>query len=123
MSVLHGIKAKIFGNDEADTAQARSRPAHKVVMYSTRFCPFCMRARALLLERQVGFKEIAVDGKPELRAEMTEKSGRYTVPQIWIGDEHIGGCDELMRLDRTGALDKMLFDNPGESGESGESNE
>ena len=119
MSVLHDIKSKLFGNDDQPREPAtQSRPVNnRVLMYSTRFCPFCMRARALLMERHVVFKEIAVDGKPELRAEMTEKSGRYTVPQIWIGGEHIGGCEELMRLDRSGQLDRMLFDNPGESNE------
>lgn len=117
MSVLHEIKSRIFGNDQPPAPATTNRPAHKVVMYATRFCPFCMRARALLLEKHVAFKEIAVDGKPELRAEMTEKSGRYTVPQIWIGDQHIGGCEELMRLDHTGELDRMLFENGGESNE------
>lgn len=117
MSVLHEIKAKIFGSESSRVPATPTRPARKVVMYSTRFCPFCMRARALLLERHVAFKEIAVDGNPQLRAEMTEKSGRYTVPQIWIGDQHIGGCDELMALDRSGELDRMLFDNLGESNE------
>ncbi|HKI73864.1 MAG TPA: glutaredoxin 3 [Pseudomonadales bacterium] len=82
-------------------------------MYATRFCPFCMRARALLLEKHVAFKEIAVDGNPGLRREMTEKSGRYTVPQIWIGDQHIGGCEELMALERTGELDRVLYEDAG----------
>lgn len=79
-----------------------------VVMYSTRFCPYCMRARSLLQQKRIHFRDIAVDGKPELRQEMVEKSGRFTVPQIWIGDTHIGGCDELMQLERTGVLDDML---------------
>lgn len=79
-----------------------------VVMYATRFCPFCMRARALLQEKQVHFREISVDGEPALRQEMVEKSGRYTVPQIWIGDTHVGGCDDLMALAQSGELDRML---------------
>lgn len=118
MSVLRDIRSKIFGNDEqADQPNTLKQQARPVVMYATRFCPFCMRARALLTARHVAFKEIAVDGKPALRAEMTQKSGRYTVPQIWIGDEHIGGCDELMRLDRAGVLNDLLVSDRGQSNE------
>lgn len=114
MSVLHEIKARIFGQEEAPQPEASPHPVpRKVVMYATRFCPYCMRARALLIEKHVPYKEIAVDGNPELRAEMTQKSGRYTVPQIWIGGEHIGGCDELMALERRGALDRMLYEESG----------
>lgn len=80
----------------------------KVVMYTTRFCPFCMQARALLESKGVGYEDIAVDHDPELRREMTERSRRHTVPQIWIEDEHVGGCDELYLLDRAGKLDPML---------------
>ncbi|MCB1692529.1 MAG: glutaredoxin 3 [Pseudomonadales bacterium] len=95
------------------TSQEEAPAAVKVVMYSTRFCPFCMRARALLQQKQVHYKDIAVDGKPELRQEMVEKSGRYTVPQIWIGETHVGGCDELMALERAGKLDPMLAGDEG----------
>ena len=79
-----------------------------VVMYSTRFCPYCIRARGLLQARQVEFTDIAVDGQPELRHEMTERSGRYTVPQIWIGEHHVGGYDDLALLERQGRLDDLL---------------
>ena len=79
-----------------------------VVMYSTRFCPYCIRARGLLQARQVEFTDIAVDGQPELRREMTERSGRYTVPQIWIGEHHVGGYDDLALLERQGLLDDLL---------------
>ena len=115
MSVLHEIKTRIFGHEQPlPMSSPTSKPTRKVVMYATRFCPFCMRARTLLSEKHVAFKEIAVDGNPGLRAEMTEKSRRYTVPQIWIGDQHIGGCEELMALERSGALDQMLFEDAGE---------
>ena len=77
-------------------------------MYSTRLCPFCMRARALLESKGVAFEELAVDTEPELRREMMERSGRRTVPQIWIGDTHVGGFDDLAALERTGRLDAML---------------
>ena len=80
----------------------------EVVLYTTRFCPFCIRARQLLKSKGVAFEEIAVDGNPQLRQEMMEKSGRHTVPQIWINGEHVGGCDDLMELERTGRLDEML---------------
>jgi len=77
-------------------------------MYTTRFCPYCIRARQLLESKKVKFREIAIDREPGLRMEMEEKSQRYTVPQIWIGDEHIGGCDELYDLERQQKLDTML---------------
>lgn len=79
-----------------------------VVMYSSRFCPFCVRAKALLNSKGVQFEEILVDGAPDLRREMMEKSGRHTVPQIWVGDEHVGGCDDLFALDRANKLDELL---------------
>ena len=80
----------------------------EVTLYTTRFCPFCVRAKALLDHKSVAYTEISVDGNPELRQEMMAKSGRHTVPQIWIGETHVGGCDELMALERRGALDEML---------------
>ncbi|MFV8780934.1 glutaredoxin 3 [Microbulbifer sp. SA54] len=79
-----------------------------VVIYTTRYCPFCIRAKYLLDNKNVPYKEISVDGKPGLRAEMTAKAGRHTVPQIWIGNHHVGGCDELMAIERSGQLDKLL---------------
>lgn len=79
-----------------------------VTMYTTRFCPFCVRAKQLLSQKGVKFQDLAVDGNPELRREMMNKSGQHTVPQIWIGDYHVGGCDELMQLERLGKLDEHL---------------
>lgn len=79
-----------------------------IVMYATRFCPYCMRARSLFAHKGWEFDEIAVDGDPVRRAEMMEKSGRHTVPQIWIGDRHIGGCDDLVRLEMDGRLDELV---------------
>ena len=80
----------------------------EVIMYSTRFCPYCVRARGLLDSKRVNYTESAVDGAPELRHEMIERSGRYTVPQIWIGEHHVGGYDDLALLERQGRLDKLL---------------
>ncbi len=79
-----------------------------VVMYSTRFCPFCMRARSLLDGKGIEFADIAVDEQPQLRREMMQRSGRQTVPQIWIGEQHIGGFDDLALLERQGRLDELL---------------
>jgi glutaredoxin 3 len=81
----------------------------KVVMYCTAACPYCQSAERLLLEKGVrDLEKIRVDRYPELRGEMMQKSGRRTVPQIWIGDCHIGGCDDLHALDREGKLDPLL---------------
>jgi glutaredoxin 3 len=80
-----------------------------VVIYTTRFCPYCVRAKQLLTHKDVDFTEIAVDGNRELRRDMEAKSGRYTVPQIWVGDRHVGGCDDLYELERRGELNSLLF--------------
>lgn len=79
-----------------------------VTLYTTRFCPYCVRARRLLDSKGVDYTDIAVDAEPALRREMTERSGQRTVPQIWIGERHIGGCDELYHLERDGRLDALL---------------
>ena len=79
-----------------------------VVIYSSDWCPFCIRAKQLLTHKGVAFDEIRVDGKPELRAEMARKAGRTSVPQIWIGETHVGGCDDLYALERAGKLDALL---------------
>ena len=79
-----------------------------VKMYTTRLCPSCMRARMLLESKGVAFTDIAVDADPELRREMMQLSGRHTVPQIWIGDQHVGGFDDMAALDRQGKLDELL---------------
>ena len=80
----------------------------EVVVYSSDYCPYCSRAKHLLASKGVAFEEIKVDGKPQLRAEMTKKAGRTSVPQIWIGAKHIGGCDDLYALERAGKLDALL---------------
>lgn len=79
-----------------------------VVIYSSDWCPYCIRAKQLLTHKGVVFNEIKVDGKPELRAEMTRKARQTSVPQIWIGDTHVGGCDDLYALERAGKLDALL---------------
>lgn len=79
-----------------------------VIVYSSDYCPYCIRAKQLLQSKGVAFEEIRVDGKPQLRAEMSQKAGRTSVPQIWIGTTHVGGCDELYALERAGKLDGLL---------------
>lgn len=81
---------------------------NNVRVYSTLVCPYCIRAKLLLRERGIAFEEIDVTGDPEMRSWLVEKTGRRTVPQIFIGDEPIGGFDDLRELDRTGELGKKL---------------
>ncbi len=81
----------------------------KVTIYTTMVCPYCHMAKELLKKKGVTYDEIDVNARPGLRAEMCEKAGgRNTVPQIWIGSRHVGGCDDLYALDRTGKLDPLL---------------
>jgi glutaredoxin 3 len=83
-----------------------SRPP--VVMYSTGFCPYCIRARLLLKHKGVAYEEIRVDQDPVRRREMERRSRRRTVPQIFIGEFHVGGYDDLAALERRGELDALL---------------
>jgi glutaredoxin 3 len=80
----------------------------KVTMYATDWCPYCQRAEALLRSKGVAFDKILVDQEPGRREEMIKRSGRRTVPQIFIGDRHVGGCDDIHALDRAGGLDPLL---------------
>jgi len=80
-----------------------------VEIYTTRFCPFCHRARALLTRKGIEFTEIDLTGNRERRGEMIERAnGRMTVPQIFVGAVHVGGCDDLYALERAGNLDPLL---------------
>jgi len=79
-----------------------------VLMYSTMVCPYCIRAKRLLKSKGATFTDINLSSQPQRRVEMMQKSGRQTVPQIWVGDTHVGGFDDLWALDRTGKLDKLL---------------
>ena len=80
----------------------------KVLMYSTRCCPFCMMARRLLDAKGVDYKEIAVDSDAAQRREMQRICGRYTVPQVFIGERHVGGYDDLAAAEQAGELDSWL---------------
>ena len=80
----------------------------KVEIYATAWCPYCSRARQLLADKGVEFEEIDVDARPEARAEMIARSGRRTVPQIFINQTPVGGCDDLIALDEAGGLEPLL---------------
>jgi glutaredoxin 3 len=79
-----------------------------IEIYTTKFCPYCIRAKMLLKQKNVNFEEYAVDKTPGLRNKMIKRSGGKTVPQIFIQGKHIGGCDELYALERQDQLDKLL---------------
>jgi glutaredoxin 3 len=80
----------------------------KIQVYLTDWCPYCARARGLLERKGTQFEIINIDERPEARAEMMARSGRRTVPQIFIGETHVGGCDDLYALDAAGGLDPLL---------------
>lgn len=81
----------------------------KVTMYTTLVCPYCIRAKMLLKQRGVAeIDEVRIDTDPAQRQLMMEKTGRRTVPQIFIGDTHVGGCDDLIALDQRGGLAPLL---------------
>ena len=79
-----------------------------VIVYGTRYCPYCVAATQLLSSKGVEYEYIAVDNDQELRAEIAERSGQFTVPQIWIGEQHIGGFTDLNRITLSGSLDNLL---------------
>lgn len=79
-----------------------------IVMYSADYCPYCRRARALLDSKGVSYTVLDVDREPRLWDEIARRTGRDTVPQIFIGDRHVGGCDDLFALEQHGKLDPLL---------------
>jgi glutaredoxin 3 len=81
-------------------------------MYSTRWCPFCVMAKRLFAAKGVAVEEVAVDADPARRIEMVQRTGRRTVPQIFIGEKHIGGFEDMAELDHKGELDPLLADAP-----------
>jgi glutaredoxin 3 len=83
-----------------------SQPA--VTLYVSDWCPYCQRAKGLLTQKSVDFREVNVEDDAKLREEMITRSNRRTVPQIFIGDKHVGGCDDLFELDRSGELDRLI---------------
>ena len=82
--------------------------APKVTIYSSAWCGYCMRAKALLDSKGVAYEELDVDGHPAVRQEMMARSGRRTVPQVFIEEHHVGGSDDLAAAERSGELDRLL---------------
>ena len=80
----------------------------RVLVYTTRVCPYCLAAKELLRRKGVTFEEIDLTDQPEARARLREQTGRATVPQILIGDLQVGGFDDLQALDRRGELDRLI---------------
>jgi glutaredoxin 3 len=80
----------------------------QVTVYVSDWCPYCSRAKDLLTRKSVVFNEINVDDEPKFREEMMARSNRRTVPQIFIGDRHVGGCDDLFALEESGELDRLI---------------
>lgn len=115
-----GMLAWSSANLPVTTAKTKLKPAakkpraiesnksHEVLVYTTRRCPFCTRAIDLLEAKNIGYTEINVEGKPDLRKEMEKRSQRTSVPQIFIGDVHVGGCDDMYKLENQGKLDDLL---------------
>ena len=95
----------------ADAAIAPTSPTGQkpIVVYSTTYCPYCIRAKMLLKRRGYAFEEIDVTGDSEKRAWLVERTGRRTVPQIFIGDRSVGGFDEITELDRRGELSAIVY--------------
>ncbi len=89
-------------------------PGHttEIIVYATRYCSYCMRAKRLLEAKGLAYREIPVDSDFDARREMERRSGMRTVPQIFIGDRHIGGYDSLLALDAAGELDRLSFGRP-----------
>lgn len=81
----------------------------EIVIYTTRFCPYCVRARRLLDKKGVSYQDIGIDSEPEKRSEMIQRSQRTSVPQIFIDNFHVGGFDDMAELDMDGKLDPLLF--------------
>ncbi len=79
-----------------------------ITLYVASWCPYCQRAKHLLTQKGLVFSEIDVDADAKIRAQMAERSGRRSVPQIFIGERHVGGCDDLIALEGSGELDRLL---------------
>ncbi len=80
----------------------------QATIYISQLCGYCFRAKQLLESKGVSYTEHSVDGNMELRRSLAEKTGQRTVPQIWLGDTHVGGCDDLFALDRAGGIEALL---------------
>ncbi len=115
---MHGLwtpRARPYSGERPIKVAAKVVPCLAVEIYTTPYCPYCAWARELLTKKNVAFKDIDVSGNPELRAQMTQRAnGGTTVPQIFIGATHVGGCDELYALEDEGKLDPLLAQTDGQ---------
>ena len=104
------ILRRLFPKPQTVEVKPKTAMSH-VTIYTKPYCPYCIRAVDLLERKGVAFTEISAAFDPDKRAEMLQRSGgRATYPQIFVGDRHIGGCDEMMALEREGKLDPLLAD-------------
>ena len=107
MKKTKGTEDLKFGsNNKRALPASTSKP---IVMYTTRFCPFCIRARGLLESKGWDYQDIPVDADEGSRSEMRRKSGQNTVPQIWVGDHYVGGCEELFGLEVSNKLEAIVI--------------
>jgi glutaredoxin 3 len=101
-------KGQFTSDEDVQEQEQFEMTAPVVTVYVSDWCPYCQRAKGLLQQKQVVFSEINVEEDEKSREEMIARSKRRTVPQIFIGDKHVGGCDELYALDRSGELDRLI---------------
>lgn len=94
--------------ESPEHADCEVKAMTETTIYLTRWCPFCTRALALLDSKTADYTAIDIDADPSLRQEMMQRSGRRTVPQIFIGETHVGGCDDLFALEQQNKLDALL---------------
>jgi len=111
--LLGGLRERLSGDPPhaipTQTVSVANQPdAPRVEIYSSAFCPYCIRARRLLKAKNADYVLYDVDGDYRLRREMMERSHAHSVPQVFVGGRHIGGCDELVALERAGRLDALL---------------
>lgn len=103
-----GYPPRTFRTSPLPSVMPEESPLKPVKVYTTPVCPYCVRAKRLLDKKGIDYEEIDLASKPALRAELTRATGWRTVPMIFIGDELVGGCDDLFALDRSGELDRKL---------------
>jgi len=96
------------GDNKPKLEKTEQMTEKSIVMYSRAACPFCVAARNMLRSKDVFWTEVSLDAEPDKRAEMISRTGRKTVPQIFIGDFHVGGFDDLNALEQAGDLDRVL---------------
>ena len=104
----NGSGTKRIGLTPVISSPTKGNTMSEVVLYGTRFCPFCTAARRLLSAKGINYQDIALDSNPDLRAKVMARSSRNTVPQIWIGELHVGGYTDLRQLELEGELKSLV---------------